>query len=245
MEIIFTLAVVLVSAALLWIFSLRGRRGYTAVLRPLSAYKALDGHIGRAVESDSQLHISLGRASLSSADSPASVAALTVLSKMANDGSANGVPPLVTVGEGTLLPIAQESLRFAHENAQQEGSAGLARFMAAENQPYVYAGSVAVGLQQNKIISNVLVGKFGAEISIINESANRQDMEQVIGSDDITAVALGSMVTDKILLGEELLASGAYLEGTMMQIASLQAQDVLRAAAAAALLVTAVIQIFN
>ncbi len=245
MEIIFALAVILVSAALLWIFSLRGRRGYTAVLRPLPAYNALDGQIGRAVESDSQLHISLGRASLSSTDSLSSIAALTVLSKMANDGSASGVPPLVTVGDGTLLPIAQESLRFAHDDAQQEGAVGLARFIATENQPYVYAGGVAVGLQQNKIISNVLVGKFGAEVAIINESANRQDMEQVIGSDDITAIALGSMVTDNTLLGEELLASGAYLEGTTMQIASLQAQDVLRVAAAAALLVTAVTQLLT
>ena len=238
MEIVFTLAIILVSLILLLFFSLRGRRGYTAVLRPLPAYKAVDGHIGRAVESDSQLHISLGRASLSGTDSMSSIAALTVLEKMANDGSANGVPPLVTVGEGTLLPIAQEKLRHAH----RDGSAGLAQFMAAEDQPYVYAGGVAVGLQQNKIISNVLVGKFGAEIGIINESANRQQMEQIIGSDDITAVALGSMVTENILLGEELLASGAYLEGKTTQLASLQTQDVLRVAAAAALLLTAVYQ---
>ena len=242
MEIVFTLIVVVVAAALWSVFLLLGRRGKTAVLRPLPAYEALDGHIGRAIESDSQLHISLGRASLIDTSSPTSIAALSILSKMANDGCSNGTPPLVTVVDGTLLPIAQESLRFAHDGAKESDDPGLARFIAAQEQPYVYAGGVAVGLQQNKVLSNVLVGKFGAEIGIITESANRQDMEQVIGSDDITAVALGSMVTDNLLIGEELLAAGAYVEGTAAQIASLRAQDVLRVAAIAGLLITAVAQ---
>ena len=242
MDILFTLIVVVVAAALWSVFLLLGRRGETAVLRPLPAYQALDGHVGRAIESDSQLHISLGRASLSDTASPASIASLAVLNKMATDGYANGTPPLVTVGDGTLLPVAQESLRFAHADAKDSEEAGLARFIAAEDQPYVYAGGVAVSLQQNKVLSNVLVGKFGAEIGIITESANRQNMEQVIGSDDITAVSLGSMVTDNLLIGEELLASGAYLDGTTAQIASLQAQDVLRVVAIVGLLITAVTQ---
>jgi len=242
MDILFTLIVVLVAAALWSVFLVRGRRGETAVLRPLPAYQALDGHVGRAIESDSQLHISLGRASLSDTASPASIASLAVLNKMATDGYANGTPPLVTVGDGTLLPVAQESLRFAHADEKESKEVGLARFIAAENQPYVYAGGVAVSLQQNKVLSNVLVGKFGAEIGIITESANRQGMKQVIGSDDITAVSLGSMVTDNLLIGEELLVSGAYLDGTMAQIASLQAQDILRVVAIAGLLITAVYQ---
>lgn len=242
MDILFTLIVIVLAAASWSVFLLRGRQGKTAVLRPLPAYQALDGHVGRAIESDSQLHISLGRASLADTSSPASIAALAVLNKMATDGCANGTPPLVTVGDGTLLPIAQESLRFAHDAAKESEDPGMARFIAADDQPYVYAGGVAVGLQQNKVISNVLVGKFGAEIGIITESANRQDMEQLIGSDDITAVALGSMVTDNLLIGEELLASGAYLDGTMAQIASLQAQDILRVMAIAGLFITAVYQ---
>lgn len=245
MDILFTLIVIVLAAALWSVFMLRGRQGETAVLRPLFAYRALDGHVGRAIESDSQLHISLGRASLADIASPSSIAALVVLNKMATEGCANGTPPLVTVGDGTLLPIAQESLRFAHDDAKQSQEPGLARFIASENQPYVYAGGVAVSLQQNKVISNVLVGKFGAEIGIITESANRQNMEQLIGSDDITAVALGSMVTDNLLIGEELLASGAYLDGTAAQIASLRAQDMLRVAAIAGLVLTAVYQFIN
>jgi hypothetical protein len=60
------------------------------------------------------------------------------------------------------------------------------------------------------------------------EAAARQGITQVIGSDDPVALALASAVTDDVLVGEELLAAGAYLEGSAPQLAALQAQDLLR-----------------
>ena len=230
MEILLTVAIIVITAVLLWVVNWRMRQGQKFALRPLPAYKALEGHVGRAIESASKLHISLGRASLIGTSNPTSVAALSVLEKMAIDGGANGTPPLVTVGEGTLLPIAQEELRYAYLQADQRRSfeKGLAQFVANENDPYAYAGGVAAAIQQNKIVSNVLVGKFGPEIGIMLEAASRQDMSQIVGSNDPAALALATAVTDNLLIGEELLAANAYLEGTQTQIASLVVQDILR-----------------
>jgi hypothetical protein len=50
----------------------------------------------------------------------------------------------------------------------------------------------------------------------------------VIGTDNPGALAVAAAVTDHLLIGEELFAAGAYLEGKPAQVASLQLQDLLR-----------------
>jgi hypothetical protein len=199
-------------------------------LRPLSGYTALKGQVGRAIESASKLHISLGRAGLTEPFSPASIAALSVLNRLAEDGCANDTPPLTTVGNGTLLPLAENNLRHA---AAYAGSSlgippGTVRFIASEADPFAYAAGVAAVIQQEKVLGNVMVGRFGQELAIVTEVAGRHNVHQVIGSDDPLALAVAAPVTGNIMIGEELLAAPAYLEGRPHQLASLQVQDVLR-----------------
>ena len=230
MDALITLGVIIVTVVFFLLFWRRWQAGVKVGLRPLPPFAALEGHVGKAIESASQLHISLGRASLIGPANPTSIAALTILDHMARDGCANGTPPLTTVGEGTLLPVAQESLRYAYQQAEQsrDFKPGLAQFIANEKDAMVYAAGVGTLLEHEKVISNVLVGRFGPEIALITEAAERQHMEQVIGSDDPVALSLAIAYTENVLIGEELLAAGAYLEGHPSQIISLQVQDVLR-----------------
>ena len=98
-------------------------------------------------------------------------------------------------------------------------------------------------VSQGKLESNMLIGRFGAEIAILAEAAEREGMDQVIGSDDPTALAIAVLATDKVLLGEELFAAGAYLHGEPAQIASLQLQDILRVLAIVGILLVALINL--
>ncbi len=226
------LALLLIGTVAIAIFAVSRRlqRGEGPALRPLSGYTALKGQVGRAIESASKLHISLGRAGLTESLSPASIAALSVLNRLAEDGCANDTPPLTTVGSGTLLPLAENNLRHA---AAYAGSSvgippGTVRFIASETDPFAYAAGVAAVVQQEKVLGNVMVGHFGQELAIVTEVAGRRDVNQVIGSDDPLALAVAAPVTSNIMVGEELLAAPAYLEGEPHQVASLQVQDVLR-----------------
>lgn len=230
MSLIITVGVAAVTGVLLLILTQRLRAGRQTDLRPLAGYAALEGQVGRAIETGSQLHITLGQGSLVSVANPTSVAALQVLDHLAEEGCANSTPPLVTVGEGTLLPIAQDSLRYAYEQAGRptDFRPGLAQFIAPETAPFAYAGGVTNVLHQNRVISNVMVGRFGQELAVMGEAATRQELGQVVGTDDPTALALAIAVTNNVLIGEELFAAGAYLEGQPSQIASLQVQDILR-----------------
>lgn len=225
------LAIVIGVGLIMAILTLRRRRADTAVpLRPLSSYDTIRAQVGEAVESGNQLHITLGQASLASVAAPTSIAALTVLDALARDGCANATPPLVTVGEGTLLPAAQDSLLGAYNAADFTSGfePGAAQFIANDDDPFTYAGGVTNIIHRDRVSNNVAVGRFGPELALIAAAASRENVAQVIGADNPIALAVARAATDQVLIGEELLVAGAYLEGDPGQLASLQTQDILR-----------------
>lgn len=237
--------IVVFVAVFLALFTRSQQRLRDFALRPLPAYDTLQDQIGQAVESGSQLHLTLGQAGLTSAASPTSIAALTILDTLAKDGCANGTPPLVTVGEGTLLPAAQDSLLHAYNEAQYTSGfePSAAQFIAAETDPFAYAAGVTSVIHHAKVSNNVAVGRFGIEMALIATAADRSNANQVIGTNDPIALALAHAVTNKVLIGEELLAAGAYLEGKPGQIASVRVQDLLRLLIAIGILGWAITQI--
>jgi hypothetical protein len=245
MELVLILGIFIIVAALLYLYTRRLQQANTTALRPLVSMKALSGQIGQAIESGSRLHLTVGQGSLTSQSNPISAAALSVLDHLAKDGCASGIPPITTVGDGTLLLAAEDSLRHAYDvvNRKPDKKMEGVQFVAAENEPFAYAGGTAVNIHQHKIISNVMVGRFGPEMIIMAEAANRKGVEQVIGSVDPTTLAVATAVTPNILIGEELLAASAYLDGSSSQRASLQVQDILRWVTAGGILLALLIKL--
>jgi hypothetical protein len=243
---ILTLLIIVAVAIYMLLWPKRLARREMPALRPLDAFTALKGQVSRAIESAQQLHVGLGRASLTGPAAPTSVAALALLDKLATDGCSSDTPPITTVGEATLLPLAENNLRAAA--AQSRSKAGIpigtARFIASKENPYAYAGGVASVVQQEKILGSVMVGQFGQELAIVTDAASRTEVQQIIGSDDPLALAVAAPLTENLLIGEELLAAPAYLSGRPDQVASLQLQDVLRVVISLALLGLALFALF-
>jgi hypothetical protein len=231
--------------AVLFLFTRRIQAGQEVGLRPLRGFQSLTNQVGRAVESGRRVHFSLGRAALNGSYSPTSLAALAALEYLAKDGCASDVPPLVTVGEGTLLPAAQDQLRGAYTQAGRSGDYAntMVEFVASDTSPMTFAAGVSDIVLHNNVGSNLLMGHFGPEIGIVLEAAGRQNMDQIVGSDDPVALAVGSAMSDDLLIGEELFAAGAYMTGKASQIASLQIQDILRLIVAVAILLFAIINL--
>ncbi|RMG91761.1 MAG: hypothetical protein D6706_17880 [Chloroflexi bacterium] len=222
----------ILATGLLWglMYRRQQRLGEDVALRPLPAYTRLQSQIGRAVESGRPVHISLGQGGLTTDTNPVSVSGLHIMDYLAENGCANNAPPITTVGEPTLLPVADDRLRRAYKLAKQSLAFGSGRtqFVAHDTDKFAFAGGVAATLHQENAISNVLVGHLGPELAIISETAVRNGLEQIIGTDDPTGLAVATAVTDHTLIGEELLAAAAYLQGKPAQLASLQTQDILR-----------------
>ncbi|MCP4358654.1 MAG: hypothetical protein GY796_11605 [Chloroflexi bacterium] len=221
-------------------------KGRIISMRPLPALAGIRGQLGRAIESGRPLHMTMGRGSLISQANPTSVASWQLLDHLTKDGCANGAPPMITVGEGTLLPVAQDSLRHAYRTAGRNGefNPAEAQFIATNTDAFIYAGGAAAFLQQANVTGNIAIGRFGEELALIVEAANHRQVEQIIGSDDPTAVALATAFTENVLIGEEMLAVGAYLDQNPSRLASLQVQDTLRWIIVSAILLLAIIKVF-
>lgn len=232
MNSILTVLIIVLVAIYLLLWPKQLARREMPALRPLGALAALKGQVSRAIESARQLHVSLGRASLTGPSAPTSLASLALLDKLAADGCASDTPPITTVGEATLLPIAENNLRYAAAQSQNRGGipVGTARFIASKENPFAYACGVASVIQEEKILGNILAGQFGQELAIITDAAGRSQVQPIVGSDDPLALAVAMPMTDDLMIGEELLAAPAYLIGDPAQVASLQLQDVLRLA---------------
>lgn len=226
------------------VFVRRLGRGEGLSLRPLPGFDVLKIQIGRAIESGRQMHITLGQARLNGVASPTSVAALNMMKHLADEGCANDAPPLITTGEGTMMLAAQDQLRQSFEAANRpEGyRSRLVHFVAHDTDPYAYAGGVSSLMHEDRITGNVMVGQFGPELMLMAEAAQRQDVTQVIGTDDPTAMALATAVTENALVAEDLFAASAYWHNTPEEIASLRIQDIVRFFIMLAILVGAVIQ---
>lgn len=231
------LFIALVGAGL-FVLARRVQKGATVQLRPHIGYNALQKQVGRAVESGQRMHISLGRGNLASATNASSAAALIMLDQLAEGSCASSMPPTITTGDGTMLLAGQDHLREAFTQARRatEFQPGLVQLQASETFPIAYAAGVNHVIHRETPGSNVLIGRFGAEIALMTEAGEREQADQLISTDDPTALAIAYPVTAQLMIGEEHLAAGAYVQGKPAHIASLQLQDFLRWLVALALL---------
>jgi hypothetical protein len=94
--------------------------------------------------------------------------------------------------------------------------------------PLSYAAGLPAVLANEQVSVHVLSGAFGVEAGLAADFGERAGLFVIGGSDDVQAQALFYAVAQHPLIGEEVFASGAYLEVGTMHTASLRAQDVVR-----------------
>ena len=230
---------------LLFWFTRRHQLGWDVAIRSIESYQALREQGAKAVETGRAVHLSLGRADLAGQSNPSGIAALETLDYLAEGGARSETAPLATVGDGALYLAALDSMRAAHRRTGRLRvfSTETAQFIAGRDFAMSYAAGVSDVVNRGHLGSNLLVGRFGSELAIITEAGERNRLEQVVGSDDPLPMAIGIAATDKVLIGEEFFAAGAYLRQEPASLASLHLQDVLRVAAIVAILLVALIDI--
>lgn len=245
--VVLTILVILVAVVLMFVFVRRINNDQVISLRPLPVYAALHKQAGRAVESGSQVHVTLGRGGLHQAEAATTIAALTILDTLAQEGCASNAPPIVTVGEGTLLPAGQDSLRAPYDRSGRVATypRETVQFMADQNAPMAYAAGTTDVINHQNITSTIALGHFGPELALIAEASGRANVQQIIATSDPVAMALATAITTETLPAEELLVAGAYLQGTPIQLASVKAQDILRSLTIIAILLVALLHLFG
>ena len=225
---------------LLWFVTRRRKRALA--LRPIPAWEALRGLVGRATEEGKQVHLSLGRAGVGGEQTAVVSAALDVQRHLAREGAAldaaSQSPSLVvTVADPLLMLTVQDALYRAHREWGHPAGFDSTQVQLIAPDPLAYAVGAQDRIEDERTAANVMVGHQGDEYLLLGETGAQRDLLQVAGSDVLNAQALTTSTADYVLLGEELFSAGAYLTRRPALIASLQVQDVLRVAAVIAILV--------
>jgi hypothetical protein len=213
--------------ALLLIFAALGRRQRPS-FRPIPAFEALGRAIERAVEAGQRVHISLGTGSTVGQEGAPAFAGLAALGSIARTTSMSDRPVVATSGDAAMAILARDTLRDAY---QAVGAAELyeptaGRMLAPT--PFSYVAGLPLLLATEDVSVHMLTGSFGVEAALAADFGEREDAFVIAGTDDVQSQALFFATAEHPLLGEEVFATGAYLEVGGLHPASLRAQDAVR-----------------
>lgn len=208
-------------------------------IRPLASFQDLRSETGRAAEGGGTIHIAIGNGGLIGEDTITSLAALEVVEELADTAVLYNAPPIITVGDPTLLPLAQDILRRAYERhgLVKRYNPDQVRFVAPS--PMAYAAGAANIVMTEDVMSNAMIGTFGPEVSLITDAGARRDLPQLAAAAASDALGVLYPATDRLAVGEELYAAGAQMTEKRRYTISLQAQDILRLVLAGFIAMTA------
>lgn len=200
-------------------------------LRPIQAYRAAREGLARSAETGRAVHISPGTGSISAfgSSTAGTLAGLTLVETMARVSAITGAPVQATTNDAIAYSLSENSLSKGYQRAgwTMESESGGARFLA-HGDPLAYVSAAAEVVERHNVSHAVMAGHFGPEALFLMEAQRRTGAQQIAGSSNWQGAALMFLTADHALIGEEIFASGAYLERRPTHLASLLAQDGLR-----------------
>ncbi len=213
---------------LLILFALVIRKRPEKRLREIPAFAHLGRSVGLAVEAGKRLHIALGYGGVNDVQGASGLVGLTMLQRIARAASISDRPPIASSGEGTLGILSQDTLKSSYQAIRSENLYDPIYGQISGLTPFSYAAGTLPIIMDQQVSTTVLAGHFGSEVALITDANERVGSQTMAGSDNLEAQAVLYVSSQDPLIGEELYASGAYLNAGLMHQASVRTQDVMR-----------------
>ncbi|MCK4412959.1 MAG: hypothetical protein KAY32_05400 [Candidatus Eisenbacteria sp.] len=221
------LVIAIILGALMVYFIRKSAGGIKLYIRPIPGLAHIDEAVGRATEMGRPILFVLGTGT---AGDIATLAAYTILARVARITAEYQTPVLVPVNDPVMMLMAQGTVKEAYLEA---GRPDLYRpenifYISAMQFPYVAAVN---GLMlREKCATNFYMGVFHAESLLLAEAGSTTGAIQISGTDQVSQIPFFVAATDFTLIGEELYAASAYLSQDPKLIGPLKAQDFVKAA---------------
>lgn len=241
----FSLAIYLVSAAIILISIYRARSSGAPDVREIPGLKAIEEAVGRATEMGKPVHYSLGIGGLVKSEGPQTLASLSVLSHVATLAARYNVRLIVSICQPEVFPVASDIVRASFNN---EGHADLfkddtVRFLSSNQ--FAYAAGVMGLLQREKVAANIMMGWFAGESLLLSEAGHDAGGIQIAGTANISQVPYFVASCDYTLIGEEIFVASAVLSRDAVQLGSIRGQDIVKALVWVMVVVGAVSRMFG
>lgn len=200
--------------------------GRELYIRPLAGISAVDEAIGRATEMNRPILYVLG---LGAVDEIATIASLTILSRVAKRVAEHRTELLVPCYDAVVMTVAQETVKQAYLDAGRpdEYKEDIVYFVTQEQ--FAYVAAVNGTMLRRQTATNFYLGVFYAESLILAETGSVAGSIQIAGTDRTTQIPFFVVACDYTLIGEEVFAASAYLSREPKLLGALKAQDYAKA----------------
>lgn len=193
-------------------------------LRRVPGLDAIDEIVGRATEMGKAVHLSPGVSSEFGSNSGPIIAALAIFGHVASVCSDKGVRVLASISDAGAYAAIDEVIRTSFQ-----ASGAIENYRPEDIQFYAYGQAMLTGvfgtMMRRKPAGNFLIGTFGWDAVVQGELGATVGSMQLGGTDSFANLAMLVATCDYVLIGEEILAAGAYISKEPQGIGALQGQD--------------------
>lgn len=191
-------------------------------MRRLSAFDQVMRMTGASLEAKRPIHVSVGSTTIGDDSTMLAIMGSEFIYYMTREVAIGNASPIFTVTEGATLPIAVDTIRRAYvaesnpkayTNLNIFSSTPIStRWYPTGRRSLAFASALMIMQTDDELTGNVLLGRYGLELSLILDSAYRNDVPTIAGSDSLDGQAIAYAMADDALIGEELLTASTYLE---------------------------------
>jgi len=194
-------------------------------IRKIAGMDAIQEAVGRATEMGRPVHFSPGIAGLATDTGPQTLAGLTVLAHVAELTAKYKTTLWTTIRQAEVQPLATEIVRQAYMKAGVPDDFDPDKIIYLSGTQFAYASGVVGLMHREKVAANIMIGGFWAESLLFAEGAYQVGAIQVAGTAQTSQLPFFVAACDYCLIGEEILAAGAYLSRDPLQIGGLWGED--------------------
>lgn len=208
--------------AVILLYIAQARRGEKLFIRKIPALTAIEEAIGRATEMGKPVLFVPG---IMDIDNPQTIAAMSILAKVAEKTAEYGTPLYVPTSKAMAMSMAQQVVKESATKVGRPDWFNPDNIRYLTDDQFGYVSAVDGMMVRDKPATNLYLGCFYAESLILAETGHYTGAIQIAGTAMPDQLPFFVAACDYTLLGEELYAASAYLSQEPVQIGSLRGQD--------------------
>ena len=186
-------------------------------IRKIAGLEAIDEAVGRATEMGKPIFCTPGWSDITTSTAAPTFAALDIIYHVARLAARFDTKIVVAISFPNVFPLAEQVVRqaFMLEGKVDAYEPGMVVFTSAEQ--YAYAAACLGIIQREKVAATVLVGHFASEAINFAEASAAVGAISIAGTESTTQLPFFTAACDYTMIGEELLAAGAYISQAQYQ----------------------------
>lgn len=228
------------------LYSVQRARRRLPEIRRIAGLDAIDEAVGRATEMGKPVFFTPGSGGdITTSTASETFAALEMMSYTANLTARNDTDFIVGVCVPNVYPLSEQVVEQAYLQAGRPDKyhSDMVRFLSPTQ--FAYASACMGIIEREKVASTIMVGRFLAEAMLLAEVSAQVGAISIAGSGSEYQLPFFLAACDYTLMGEELLAAGAYLSRDPLKLGFIAGQDWSKLLGVALILVGAVLMTMN